>query len=192
MRWTNHIFQNIAGTIYPPAGATALLAATEPAIIGLGWLYVGVVVLGTVVMLAAAMLVNNVMRRYPMYWWAPISATPKPEHKNGSESTVNNEKGADEEASLEGKQSNTGNSDAEERLIVSAKEGVVVPHGLQLSSEEWRILRILEERIIEVYGEDEKDGKSEERRSRSTEARGSGDNGLDRIETFNSTSTLRV
>lgn len=39
-------------TIHPPAGATALLAATEPAVVALGWLYVGVVVLGTVVLLA--------------------------------------------------------------------------------------------------------------------------------------------
>jgi len=192
--WTNQVFQK-AGTIYPPAGATALLAATEPAIIGLGWLYPGVVVLGTVIMLAAAMLVNNVMRRYPMYWWAPISASPKPEHRNGSDSTVNDEKGADEEASLEGKlTSNAGNGGAgEERLVVSARDGVVVPRGLQLSGEEWRILRILEGRIIEVYGEGEKeDHDKEDGRSRSVEARGSGDNGLNRVETFNSTSTLRV
>ncbi|OJD31646.1 hpp family protein [Diplodia corticola] len=59
----------VTGTIYPPGGATALLAATDPAVAALGWLYVPLVLLGSALMLAVALVVNNVQRQYPVYWW---------------------------------------------------------------------------------------------------------------------------
>lgn len=211
---------SLTGTIYPPAGATALLAATEPAIVGLGWLYIGIVVLATVLMLAVAALVNNVMRRWPMYWWAPMQATPaKSDDERAKVEEKDGRVHGDEEANVEGRSSSsasTSNGEEEDegmRLIVSAKNGVVLPKGLHLSGEEWRMLRILEERMVEIYG-DGKDTSSQnghpasdagqgdhhaaiDTRSENREdmERGSmgdaGDNRLDRVATFGSVSTLR-
>jgi hypothetical protein len=68
----------ITNTVYPPAGATALLAVSLPEITGLGWFLVPLVLLGMVLMLAVACIVNNIQRQFPMYWWTAQSLSPLP------------------------------------------------------------------------------------------------------------------
>jgi CBS-domain-containing membrane protein len=64
--------QMVLGAVHPPGGATALAAATDPVIVTLSWHYIPVVLVSSVVMLAWALVINNVgRRRYPMYWWSP-------------------------------------------------------------------------------------------------------------------------
>jgi len=63
MSWTN--------TIHPPGGATAVLACTEAQIVRLGWWFIALVLLASVLMTTVACLLNNVVRQYPMYWWTP-------------------------------------------------------------------------------------------------------------------------
>ena len=67
---------SLTKTIHPPAGATALLAATDPQITALGCYYLGLVVLGSVLMLAVACVLNNIQMSYPMYWWTPAPLRP--------------------------------------------------------------------------------------------------------------------
>lgn len=62
----------ITKTVHPPAGATALLAATMPEVTELGWWLLLLVLLGAVLMLASAMVVNNLYKRFPLYWWTPM------------------------------------------------------------------------------------------------------------------------
>ena len=59
-------------TVHPPAGATALLAATTPQMTQLGWWMLPLVLLASSLMLASAMLVNNLYKRFPIYWWTPV------------------------------------------------------------------------------------------------------------------------
>jgi hypothetical protein len=122
-------------TTHPPAGATALLAATEPGCVRLGWLYIGVVTAGTVVLLAVACISGNLgqARRYPVYWWSPAEVS----------------KPVVEEKDVEG---DAGNSDVRksedvEGIRVSAERGIVVPPDMHVSQEEMNVLRILEDRI---------------------------------------------
>lgn len=65
------VLMSLTQTVYPPAGATALLVATDPTVVGLGWLALPLVLLGTVLILVAALLANNVQGRWPEYWWTP-------------------------------------------------------------------------------------------------------------------------
>lgn len=58
-------------TVHPPAGATALLAVTNESISRLGWLLVPVVMLNCALMLVVSLLINNLQRRFPLYWWTP-------------------------------------------------------------------------------------------------------------------------
>jgi CBS-domain-containing membrane protein len=64
---------HLTRTLHPPGGATALIAVIGgPAIHRLGFLYVLLpVAAGAVLMLAVALLVNNLapQRRYPEFWW---------------------------------------------------------------------------------------------------------------------------
>lgn len=58
-------------TVHPPAGATALLAVVDQGMLDLGWLLVPVVLLSCALMLAVALVLNNVERQFPIYWWTP-------------------------------------------------------------------------------------------------------------------------
>jgi hypothetical protein len=61
----------LTGTAHPPAGATALLAVLDDDITRLGWFVLLPLLLGCGLMLSVALLVNNVQRRFPFYWWSP-------------------------------------------------------------------------------------------------------------------------
>ena len=60
-------------TLHPPGGATALIAVISGAKVhNLGYLYALMPVgAGALIMLAVALLVNNLAprRRYPEFWW---------------------------------------------------------------------------------------------------------------------------
>merc|ERR1712093_162555 len=57
---------------HPPGGATALLAVTIPAVYRLSWFYVADIVASSCVMLAWALITNNLgNRRYATYWISP-------------------------------------------------------------------------------------------------------------------------
>jgi len=62
----------VTETVHPPAGATALLPATNPSISSLGWYYLPVVLLSSALIVAVALVTNNIERRYPMYWIKPL------------------------------------------------------------------------------------------------------------------------
>ena len=61
----------LTGTVHPPAGATALMAVLEDDVSRLGWYLILPVMLGCGLMLVFALLVNNIQRRFPFYWWTP-------------------------------------------------------------------------------------------------------------------------
>lgn len=63
-------------TVHPPAGATALFAAVNQQVIDLSWYLIPVVLLSSTLALVVALLVNNIQRRYPVFWFmadAPLS-----------------------------------------------------------------------------------------------------------------------
>lgn len=59
------------GTVHPPAGATALMAVLDDDVTALGWFLIAPMMLGCGLMLAVALIVNNIQRRFPYYWWSP-------------------------------------------------------------------------------------------------------------------------
>jgi CBS-domain-containing membrane protein len=58
-------------TVHPPAGATALLAVVDRTAASLGWRLIAVVIVGSLVMMGTALLVNNIQNKFPLYWWTP-------------------------------------------------------------------------------------------------------------------------
>jgi hypothetical protein len=65
-------FMGFTNTIHPPAGATALLAATTPEITELGWFLVPLILLGSVLLVAVGCITNNIQRQFPRYWWTAV------------------------------------------------------------------------------------------------------------------------
>ncbi|GLI75119.1 hypothetical protein PoHVEF18_003370 [Penicillium ochrochloron] len=66
------VVMQLTGTTHPPAGATALLPATNDEVWNLSWYYLPVVLLSSTMLMCCALLLNNNMhRRYPVFWFTP-------------------------------------------------------------------------------------------------------------------------
>ena len=78
----------VTKTIYPPAGATALLAAVDPRIQRLGWYLLPLVMLSTAITLITSLLINNIQRQYPTYWWTPTDLRSRKQIKEMQGQTV--------------------------------------------------------------------------------------------------------
>lgn len=61
----------LTGTVHPPAGATALMAVLDDQVQALGWFLIAPVMLGCAITMCCALVVNNLRRRFPIYWWSP-------------------------------------------------------------------------------------------------------------------------
>ncbi|KAJ5134695.1 hypothetical protein N7476_002100 [Penicillium atrosanguineum] len=128
----------LTGTVHPPAGATALLAVTNSQTAGLGWFLFPVMLLGITLMQITALIVNNIQRRFPLYWWTPH---PLSQSKDTDEEKDHQKAGSDVpshyEASL---------TDVPRRVVVERGD-FWVPDGLYLSEVEKRVLGAISERI---------------------------------------------
>jgi CBS-domain-containing membrane protein len=147
-------------TVHPPAGATALLAVVDDAVVDLGWFLVPVMLLGCGLMLVVALLINNIERTFPIYWWTPVSlADEKPSAAEGKGSQeVESEQGHDAESQateqnlsdLELAMTRTHTAvvhKTDETHILIRRGHVVVPEHMQIRQEEMDWLRGLANRL---------------------------------------------
>ena len=58
------------------AGATALLAAVNTEVREMGWYYLPVILLTSTLALVVALLIDNIQRRYPTFWFQPNPPPP--------------------------------------------------------------------------------------------------------------------
>ncbi|KAK0647109.1 HPP family-domain-containing protein [Cercophora newfieldiana] len=152
----------LTGTVHPPAGATALMAVLDDSVANLGWFLLAPVMLGCGLMLAMALLVNNIQRRFPYYWWSPEEmgtrwkkTTAKEEEKQkGTEGAASSE----DTISVRGDRTSSG--DVEEapepqptveftdgdKLVVT-KGHVQIPSSMYLTFEEKLVLETLSQRL---------------------------------------------
>lgn len=148
-------------TVHPPAGATALLAVVDDRLVQTGWFLIPTMLLGVTIMLAVAMIFNNIQRRFPVYWWTAtdLSKKPKPDAQakaeagevkangatngaaNGATAALPKQQETKEDtAAVEHKQ-----HDNSEAVI---KPGLVVlPKNIQLTPEEKTLLEKLSRRL---------------------------------------------
>jgi len=138
----------ITKTIHPPSGGTALMAATSVEIRAMGWYYVPVVMLSSVLMIAVGLITNNMQRRYPMFWWtsAPLKTKRELEEEKAEKETT--------ETAVERQISGDSVEKQEDALIVTL-EGVVVPEFLRLSYDQRQVLDELQGKIREYYHDPE-------------------------------------
>jgi HPP family len=137
-------------TIHPPAGATALLCSTEPSIIALGWLFLPMIILGTTLLLAVALILNNIQRQFPVYWWTPLNLKP-PAAKEDVEKAASGRGDRTEGASAS---CSSGPKFPDQDLIQIDKEQITVPDWMALDDEERGALEILQAKLKVGRGED--------------------------------------
>ncbi|KAK6951380.1 hypothetical protein Daesc_007915 [Daldinia eschscholtzii] len=146
-------FMALTGTVHPPAGATALLAVVDESVVHLGWFLLPVVLLGCVLMQCVALLLNNIQRRFPVYWWTPaeVGHRMKQQHEQLPEKNSNSsDSGSDNGAKLETtttRHMEEGKIVIEPSKVIITRGHVVVSDDIYLSPEEKMFLEELSERL---------------------------------------------
>ncbi len=125
------------GTLYPPGGASAVLAAVELDVTDMGWYFIPLVIWCTTLMLSVAMVLNNVQRQFPLYWWTPLNLRRVKDEDQDI--------GRNDMAS-EGKNKRKVNK---EQFIQITGTSVIVPDDLSLGPYEARMLERLRDALLE-------------------------------------------
>ncbi|KAI3553707.1 HPP family protein [Colletotrichum abscissum] len=132
-------------TVHPPAGATALLAVVDDGVVHLGWFLVPIVLLGCALMLVVALLINNIQRRFPQYWWSPedvrLHRVPWRRHVGDVESK---EQPKPDEADGRSRSDSTVREDA---VLIMRPGEVLVPEHMFITPEEKLFLEELSNRL---------------------------------------------
>ncbi|KAG9242657.1 HPP family-domain-containing protein [Calycina marina] len=118
----------VTNTVHPPAGATALLCCTDKLMVDLGWNVLWVEGLGCVLLVVVALVVNNLQRRWPVYWWTSAEL--------GGEKRVDEEKRGNMEETVH----------FEWRIVVRGSE-IEVPDWLILDRDEQKVVEALSARL---------------------------------------------
>jgi hypothetical protein len=137
----------VTNTIHPPAGASALLAATNAQITDMGWSFIPLVLISDLLMLGSACLLNNIQRRFPQYWWTSKNLDPDLRAKNPIECkgrNVSSQTSVDRVSAVF-ERDGSGLPAAHEVKIT--EHGVELPEWLSLDDIEADFLRIIQGRL---------------------------------------------
>lgn len=140
-------------TVHPPAGATALLAVTDDNIVSLGWFLIPMVMLGCSLMLAVALIINNLGRRFPLYWWTPEDlGRKKRDMSHHSNSSNKNSLQVQEDEGDKDVEAGAGTG-GEHAAVEEAKEVILrpgevsVPSYMHITPEEMLLLEQMSQRL---------------------------------------------
>ncbi|KAH8899780.1 HPP family protein [Thozetella sp. PMI_491] len=139
----------LTGTVHPPAGATALMAVVDNTAVRLGWVLVPVMMVGCFLMQCVALLVNNVLRKFPAYWWTPEEVGQVWKRKGGRDIEADSAK---TEPALHGNATHHHTAalkeeDQGDARITITPGLVVVPEHLYLTPEEKLLLESVSQRL---------------------------------------------
>jgi CBS-domain-containing membrane protein len=141
----------LTNTVHPPGGASAVLAVTDPVITAMGWYFVGLVLWGATLMVLVGLVVNNIQRQFPVYWWTPMDLRKA---KKEDEETVPDGRGGLEKKESEEEQ----RYDQDDEKIEITGAEVRLPENLSLNAEEAQVLERLMARLKErVDAKDERE-----------------------------------
>jgi hypothetical protein len=140
----------VTNTVHPPGGATALLAAIDPTVLAMGWMFIPLLLLGSILMLVIALLINNIQRQFPVFWWTPrdVGIQKRPD----IESSGMDGKERENEGSLR----SVGHSGFKQIIVINS-ERILVPDGFPLDAEQIEVLEILRIRLRDWSVDDEQD-----------------------------------
>lgn len=139
------------GTVHPPAGATALLAVVDSGVADLGWFLLLVILLGCTLMQCVALLLNNVQRRFPLYWWSPEEVGHRWARSSKRQDDVEKAASVRKASSVAGHASHREDADTSSddcclQLTVT-KDQVTVPEDMHITPEEMQMLEALRIRL---------------------------------------------
>jgi hypothetical protein len=139
--------------VHPPAGAAAMIPAVDAHVRSIGWYYLPVQLLSSVLIIAVACIFNNVQRRYPVYWWTDKGLAKR----RRRESMHQIEKQPEPLPEPEPKEQRN----MYDEILITA-DNINLPEGLELTHDEEQLINRLQDRIVGNEGQ-ELNRKSQER-----------------------------
>ena len=136
----------VTNTVYPPSGATALLAAVDPKVEGLGWYLLPLVLLSAILTLITSLVINNIQRRYPTFWWTPANVGRASKTNDAEKTPTKTSTNSDSLSSLAGAVMHIEPANGESMIRIVA-DSIIVPDGFYLAEEERSVLEILQDRF---------------------------------------------
>lgn len=137
----------LTGTVHPPAGATALLAVVDSDIAAMGWFLLPVIILGCVLMQGVALLLNNIQRRFPIYWWSPDQVGDRWSDGKNHSSRSCGDKDMEVTDISRSSHSELGTSNDTILQLVVSKGQLYIPDTVYITPEELALLETLRERL---------------------------------------------
>ncbi|EMC96986.1 hypothetical protein BAUCODRAFT_121514 [Baudoinia panamericana UAMH 10762] len=148
------VVMSATNTVHPPGGATAILASVDAPVVLMGWFFVPLVMVGSLLMLGVACLLNNTIRQYPIYWWTPAdvgsklrrakAAAQQAQETPDSSQLEKQTSRTDSERTLQHEASEDGDAKDEQPSIRILSHKIELPKDLDLSPEEWNLLESLQ------------------------------------------------
>lgn len=133
----------LTNTVHPPGGATALLAVVDPTCNALGWMFIPLVLLGSTIMLGVGLLVNNIQRQYPVFWWTPKDVGRRKSEDLESTSAEN------KDLAVLGKEIRREKEQFQLRISLGP-ERVTLPENFTLGHEEIEALEAIRDRLRDM------------------------------------------
>ncbi|KAJ4132538.1 hypothetical protein NW754_015355 [Fusarium falciforme] len=133
-----------------PAGATALLAVVDDRLLALGWFFIPVVLFNCTIMFVVALLVNNIQRTFPSYWWTPedLRGVRTEGERAKSPSDIESKGGvADEMRTEDGSDTERHERHDGQEIIIKPGGVLVLPSHIFLMQEEIQLLEEISNRL---------------------------------------------
>ncbi|KAI1125039.1 HPP family-domain-containing protein [Nemania abortiva] len=127
---TTTALMDLTKTIHPPAGATALIAVVDDSSVSIGWRYIPLVLVGCSIMLLVALFLNNILTRFPLYWWTASDLATLPVKQPSGLSLADEESGK-----------------AQPAEITILQGEIIIPAHVRLSPEEKLLLEKISSRF---------------------------------------------
>ena len=124
-------------TVYPPAGATALLAAVDPTCSRLGWYLLPLVLISAALTLVTSLLLNNIQRQYPVYWWTAADLNRKVSETKIVHPSIRNS----------GVTGSTQHDNDSGPSITVDGDAILIPDSISMGPEEIAVLEVLRTRL---------------------------------------------
>ena len=162
---TANLAMSLTNTVHPPGGATAILACIQSDVVAMGWMYVPIIMLASVLMCTVACLFNNTLRWYPTHWWtaaevgqayklkarkeAEQEEQKQKEREREMESHDLEKQTSDELSDIDGKKDSEETASRPENELRISAEGITMPSHLnfELTQYEREFLGELQDRV---------------------------------------------
>ena len=121
------------------------MATVDPEVEGIGWYLLPLVLLSATLILMTSLMINNIQRRYPTFWWTPENVGKAVKEDDIEQVPTKTIRISDKSSSLAGAVMHVGFTTGDSIGIMS--DDLTVPDGFYLAGEERCILEILQNRL---------------------------------------------